>query len=374
MALTTVLKDVAKVAGTGVPGAIYNGVTNGNWTDITPGYSAGAVLNTQFGSKPTANGQPIGSNPTPNPTPNPAPANPYSGDSGTSAQDAQDRAMALFGIDNGLSSANNALGRLDSQANTGYGNIDREYQDAYNRLDSTHQLGNQQYTQNKNSQLNDYLAKKAQVESQASSWLDAARRTLGTQGAGGGSAARYGVPFEAQNQATEGTAAAQATNNHNIQAIEQGHQQDEDKFKNSLSDIIRQRDQGKNDYQSQIENQRATLLSTIAQLTGQKQIANGGDFRAAQAAANPYTSQIQAIMSKIDGLAATPAVNAQNYTLSAPDLTGYNWAQPANPVNPIQDPTLAQPGYVPTYGTDQQDQNNPIYSLFGLDPNQRQFA
>jgi hypothetical protein len=54
MALTTVLKDVAKVAGTGVPGAIYNGVTNGNWTDITPGYSAGAVLNTQFGSKPTA--------------------------------------------------------------------------------------------------------------------------------------------------------------------------------------------------------------------------------------------------------------------------------------------------------------------------------
>jgi hypothetical protein len=282
--------------------------------------------------------------------------------------------MALFGIDNGLSSANDALGRLDSQANTGYGNIDREYQDAYNRLDSTHQLGNAQYNQNKTGQLNDYLAKKGNVETQARNWLESARRTLGAQGAGGGSAARYGVPFEAQNQATEGTAAAQATNTHNIQAIEQGHQKDEDAFKNNVADIMRQRDQGKNDYQSQIENQRASLLNTIAKLTGQKQIANGGDYKAAQAAANPYTSQIQAIMSKIDGLAATPAVNAQNYTLAAPDLTGYNWANPVNPVNPIQDPTLAQPGYVPTYGQDQQDQTNPIYSLFGLDPNQRQFA
>jgi hypothetical protein len=303
-------------------------------------------------------------------------SNPYGGDSGTSAQDAQDRANALFGIDNGLTSANDALGRLDSQANTGYGNIDKQYQDAYNRLDATHRLGNAQYQQNTTSQLNDYQANRNQVAAQARNWMEAARRTLGAQGAGGGSAARYGVPYQAQQQATQGNAAAQATNNKNIISIEQGHQKDEDAFKNNINDIQTQRDTGRQDYQSQIENQRAQLLNTIAGLTGQRTIANGGDYKAALAASSPYTSQIPAIMAKIDALAATPAVKEQQYTLNAPNLAGYNWARPQQAATPTQDPTLAQPGYVPTYDPNQQDQQqNPIYSLFGLqDPNQLQYA
>lgn len=310
-------------------------------------------------------------------TPAPPTSGPLAGGAGgaASSQDAVDKANALFGIDTGLSSANDALGRLDSQAATGYGNIDRQYQDGYNRLDATHQLGNAQYDQNTTGQLNEYQSNRNQVASQSRNWLDSARRTLGAQGAGGGSAARYGVPYQAQQQAAQGNAAAQSTNNHNMTALLQGHQQDEDKFANSAADLKSQRDQGRNDYQTQIDNQRATLLGTIGQLMGQKQIANGGDYKAALAAASPYTSQLPAIMARIDALAATPAVHEQQYTLSKPDLSGYNWSRGQAPVVAQQDPTLAAPGYVPAYGQDNQDQQDPIASLFGLqDPNQRQYA
>jgi hypothetical protein len=299
--------------------------------------------------------------------------NPYVGDGGAgAASDAQERAATLFGIDTGINQANDALGRLDSQAQTGYGNISREYQDAYNRLMSGKTAAQDQYQRGVVDQTNNYLAKRNQNNQQAANWLMGAQRTLGVQGAGGGSAARYALPYEAQTQAAQQNSGAQATNNQNIGALTANWNKADTDFRNSEGDLQRQRDQGTNDYASKIAQQRADLLNNLGQLQGQRTIANGGDFRAAQAAANPYTSRISALLSQIDGLAATPAIREQQVSVGRPDLSQYNFARPEAAPAPLQDVSIGG-GVAPIYA-DQQEQPNPLLALFGLGQDQRQLV
>lgn len=286
-------------------------------------------------------------------------------------QAAQD---ALMQINQGLTGANDSLGRLDSQKQVGLGNIDKSYQDAYNKLLGTQQLATRDYTTNRNGQLNDYLAAKDQNGTVARNWLDNARRTLGSQGAGGGSAARYGIVNDANGMLQGSNAATTNTNNKNIIALDTANGDNQNKFKNAFGDLASQRQTNKNDLTSKIESQRQSLLNTIAQLTGQKTIANGGDYKAALAAANPYLSQIPSIQDKIDALAATPAITPQAVQLTAPTLQQYNWAQPQAPIQPQQDPTLQDNNVVPVVNPDDQKNRNGLLGMFGIDPNQLQYV
>ena len=288
------------------------------------------------------------------------------------ASDAAERAATLFGIDTGINQANDALGRLDRQAQTGYDNIGREYQDAYNRLMAGKTAAKDQFDRGVVDQTNSYLAKRNQNNQQAANWLMGAQRQLGSVGAGGGSAARYALPYEAQTQAAQQNSAAQATNNQNIGALTANWNKADTDFRNAEGDLQRQREQGTNDYRSRIESQRAELLNTLGTLQGQRAIANGGDFRAAQAAANPYTSRIGAILGNIDGLAATPAVREQQVSVGRPDLSQYNFSRPEAAPAPLQDVSIGN-GVAPVVTED--DRTNPlIAALFGLDQRQNQYA
>jgi len=120
------------------------------------------------------------------------------------------------------------------------------------------------------------------------------------------------------------------------------------------------------DLQRRINQTRAETLATRGSLAGQRDIANGGDFRSAQAQAAPYTSRIQELLNSITELSATPAIQARQVNTGRPDLSGYNWARPEAAPVAQQDPGL------------QGNNVNPILSLFGLNPDdqqqQRQFS
>ncbi len=280
--------------------------------------------------------------------------------SGNFTQDAADRAgrqNTLYSIDSGIAQANDALARLDRQASVGYGNIDREFQDASGRLLGQKKQAESQYNYNTTDQLNQYQSARNVNNQRANSFLEGGLRTLGANGAGGGSAARYALPYEANLQATGANSQAQSTNNRNMTALTMGWQQDQDEFTNAENDLLRQKEQGINDYRSQIEGQRADLTGTIGQLTGQKTIANGGDYQAALAASQPYTSRVSMLLNQIDGLAATPAIRERAVTIDRPDLAGYNWARPESAPVARQDPTLGMnPVLAALFGTPQEDQ------------------
>lgn len=350
--------------------------------DITPGYSATNVARTQVGriadpninaipwlGNPFNNGQVLGASTTNEPWvqtgdttaggQNPNNSGNYNESNGNDGgmSDAQERAMALFNIQGGITSADDGLSRLDNQLQSGYGNIDREYQDAYGRLQGQQQIGERNYNQNRNSTLSEYESNRNNVAQSARSWLDAARRTLGTQGAGGGSAARYGVVNDAQQQAAVGNANAQQTAVKNITALDQGWEDDRNEFINSFADLDSQRVKGRNEYAGTIEGERARLLGERAQLAGKQKIANGGDYKAALAEAAPYTSKISAILDNIDRLTATPAIKERAVTLDRPNLSQYNWARPEQAPVAQQDATLSNPN---------------LAALFGLQPDDRQ--
>jgi hypothetical protein len=275
-----------------------------------------------------------------------------------------DRAAALFGIDQSLTGARDSLGRLDGQLNTGYGNIDRDYQHQYDILAGNRSRNNARYDQQGTAQLTEYQAKRSNNNTGAANWLQAARRTVGANGAGGGSAARYALPFDAETQATTANSADQAVNTRNMAAIAGSRQADEDQFINAENDLGYQRDTGRRDLLSNILNTRATLQNQIGGLEGQRAIANGGDFKAAQAAANPYTSKISALLDQIDNLSVTPTIKAQQVTTGRPDLSGYNWARPETAPQAVQDPTLQ--GNQIVYPGQDDKRRNPLAALFGL--------
>jgi hypothetical protein len=294
----------------------------------------------------------------------PAPAAPAAPGSGTyseaDAQAAADKAQleqALFGINNGINSATDGLGRLGGQRQTGADNIMREFQAAADQLLGKRTLSDQQFGQNTTTQLNEYQQARNRSADGARSYLEGARRTLGAQGAGGGSAAQFALPFEAQTMAAKGNGEAQSTNNKNIISLTQGHDKDRQDIENEEKRVASQRDQGVRDLDSRIESKRAELLNTIASLTGQRSILNGGNAKSAMAAANPFISQIPGILNNIDSLSATVPIAAQDISLSRPDLSGYNFAQPQAAPVAQQDPTLAA---------------NPVLAMLGLDdPNQQ---
>lgn len=273
------------------------------------------------------------------------------------SQDATERAAALLQIDSGIGTANDALGRLDGQLNTGFGNIGRDYQDSYGRLIGQKRIAEGNYKANTTDQLNQYQSARNQANSGARGWMDGAQRQLGANGAGGGSAARYAVPYEAQMMAAKGNTQAQATNNRNIMSLDQNWRKAEDEFTNSENDLNRQREQGTNDLRSRGESQRAELLNTVGTLTGQRQIANGGSYEQALAASQPYTSRIKSILDTIDGLAATPAIRERAVTVGRPDLAGYDFARPGVAPTPMQDPTLGNnPVLAALFGQPQEEQ------------------
>lgn len=348
-----------------IPGlsAIGTGIADGN-IDLTPGFSAQNVATTQakklFNGSPQSGGHVLGASDTQQPqqqSQTQQPSGAYDPQAAAAAsQAAQDRSNALFGIDSGLSSANDAMGRLDSQAQVGEGNIDNEYQSAINQLLGSNAVAQRNYNTSRTGQVNDYVAKQADNTNNARTWLDSARRTLGAQGAGDSSAARYALPYDAQQQLAQGNATAQATNNKNLIALDTNWADTQDKERNAEADVAHQRDQGKRDLQSNIANQRATLLSTIAQLTGQKNIAAGGDYKSAAAAAQGYTSQIPALLNQINALSATPHIAAQQVTAATPTLDQYNYAQPTAQVGPVQDASLSNPILAAILGSQPQDQ------------------
>jgi hypothetical protein len=274
---------------------------------------------------------------------------------GTGSADPQAEA-ARYGIEQGIQQSNDALGRLDNQYNVGLGNINGDYQSAYDQLTGQQATAKRDNQIAINNQLQDYQQTRDQNNQNARSLLMGARRLFGQYGAGGGSADLYGAPLAANQEANNANATVRQTNERNIGALTTAADDNEKKFQQQYADLTRQRDQGQRTLQSNFDTQRSDLLGTIAQLTGQQKIAQGGNYKDALAAARPYTSRIASLLDHIDSLSANvPAIRAQAVNLSTPDLAQYGLAR-------YDAPTVAAPD--PTLGANAR-------MLLGLDDNQR---
>lgn len=304
-------------------------VTSGGDQDVFDGISVRGGARTTNGSLigRTQQVEALGPNYAANPgSAQPTASDPYSatGGGGGGAARAASNQAAIAQFDQGINNVNSALGRLTGQADIGNRNIDTGYNEGLNQLNQSKALQQQAYDQNVTTNRQDYVGNKNSINVNTGNSLNSLMRLLGSKGAGGSSAA--GVASEAA--ARQGTLQRQGAGDafgKNAQALDTNWNNYLNEFKGSVDGLGRQRDNQKNALQANIENTRANLLQQLAQLSGQRASAAGGN---AVASAQPFLDQANTSLARVDTLGLqAPVYQVDPARYTAPELAQYT----ANP-------------------------------------------
>lgn len=260
--------------------------------------------------------------------PAPAPASSGSGGGGGSATD-------IAAYDQSINNTQAAINRLGSDFEQGASQVDTSYQNAINQLLLGKNTANKSYDTNKQQTAKDYVGAKNTIGSNAGNSLNGLLRLLGARGAGGSSAARVSAPEAVSRQATLQRGEVGGQFGANNQALDTNWNNYLTDYNNQVSSAGNQRDQQKGELQSAIERNRATLLQTLSQLSGQRAAAAGGS---ATGAAQPFLDQANDALNRASSYRATPITyNTQAY--SAPELSKYLTNPNAAPTYQGQSPT-----------------------------------
>lgn len=318
--LNTIAKDAVKYLGTGVQGAVYNGVTNGNWTDITPGYGAKNVITTQFANAtapsktvPTYNTQAV-------------PQAQVQSDSSTTNNSGQydpaaDAAAKQTAANNAqydlaISQYEGQLGRLPGQLGIAQGNINTQYGQKANELQSGYNQAQNTYGQNTQQNGSQYIANKNQVRDTASAGLRGLLRTLGAYGAGGGTDQQYGTGLVAQTAAKQASGAGE-TYGQNQQGLDTSWGNYGNQFNGEKQKLEDWKQSQLQTADQTSTSSKQSILQTLANLRAQRA---GGNTAAATAAMN----EANGLQSRIDQLGVmNPTYTGNTPVYNAPDVASY---------------------------------------------------
>lgn len=253
---------------------------------------------------------------------------PYQGTSSTPSYTAGVNDPAtLAQYDQGIGNTQSALGRLGDQFNSGSTQIDSSYQNAINQLLLGKNQANAAYDTNKHQTATDYVSSKNTIGANAGNSLNGLQRLLGSRGAGGGSAATITAPGAVARQATLQRADVGNTFGANNQALDTNWGNYMTGYNNEVSGAGNQRDTKRQELQQSVDSNRASLLQSLALLSGQKASAQGGN---GNAAAQPFLNQANSVLDNLSRYSVAP-INVQTQAYSAPDLAKYTSNPNATP-------------------------------------------
>jgi hypothetical protein len=235
--------------------------------------------------------------------------------------------------DQGINTANAALGRTDNQLNTALGNIGKQYSQKYNEQQTGYNNAENQYSTNTATNQQQYRTNKNTINDAASGGLRGLQRLLGSRNAGGGSSALFSAPQAVADVATRERSGAGQTYGQNQAGLDTTWGTFKNDFDNERRKLTDWRSSQENEARSKIAQTKQSLLSTLAELTGKRAAALGGS---ATGAAQPYLDQVNSLAGQIDQLAAiNPTYTGNTPVYKAPDIASYT-------VNQTEGPTLGQ--------------------------------
>lgn len=354
MNIGNTLKTVAKVAGTGAPGIVYNGVKYGNWTDPTPGYGAVNVARTQMSN---SMGGAKSATPVKDAPVAPNSQSVYAGDAGRGTAGASAQDIAKY--EQSIGMVNSALGRLPSALDIARANIETMYGQNFNELNSDKAKTQNEYQSGKTQSAQSYLTNKNNINDQASGGLRGLLRILGQAGAGG-STDTFNAGQAVAQDASAKRAGAGETFSQNEQALDTNwgnYQNDWDNSKRKLDDW---KSQQLNQATASSESTRQNLLQKLAELTGARAQARGGSYTAAS---QPLLDQANAIAGQVDQLGRiSPTYTGSTPIYNAPSLDSYTVNETAGPeVAQNAGEQIATPFLSLLLGQKDKNQQQPIY-------------
>lgn len=239
-------------------------------------------------------------------------------DSAATAQ-ARANAQAAAEYDQSIRNIQERLSIQDAQLNSGYSGIDASWQNALNQLLTGKTIANRNYDENTQSTKTDYVGGKNTIGSNAGNRLNSVQRLLGMRGASGSSAyditAPGGIAREATLQRNDlGTAFGK-----NIKALDQSWNDYLYGYDTQVRGANTQRENQRAELARSIQGNKASLLETLAQLSGQKARAAGGN---AVGASQPYLDQANSLLRNMATYTVKP-VEYQAPTYKSPTLDKY---------------------------------------------------
>lgn len=302
--------------------------------DPTPNASlVGTARNVQGGSftnapdtnyvapKSAVSKAPVGGAPSGGAAPNNLASAPSGGSAGSVVYGVNDPAT-LAAYAQSINNTQAAIDRLPGQLNSGNQAIGASYENTLNQLLLGKNQANASYDTTKHQTATDYVGAKNTIGANAGSTLSGLLRLLGSRGAGGSSAAGIAAPGAVTRAATLQRSDAGNQFGANNQALDTNWNNYLTGYNNEVSSAGNQKGQQEQSLQQQIDNNKASLLQTLAQLTTAQ---SGGT-----ANAQPYLDQANALLDNTSNYTTSPiAYNTQAYT--APSLGSYSTNPQAAP-------------------------------------------
>lgn len=225
-----------------------------------------------------------------------------------------------------MAGVNDQIARLDRQAPIGYSNIDNSYNQSYNKLLGNKAVAERDYNLNRDRSMQDNLSARSDIDSRVRSRATGLQRLFGSTGGGNSSWSKDLAPLAAAREGTQMRQGVDQAYGRNMQNMDMSWEDFNRNFNQSQADLETQKMQKRNEFDSGIQQTRASLLEQLATLGAQRAQDNGMSYQQAMATRQPYESQLRGIYNQIDQLGnqySNPVIKANDVRYAAPELSQY---------------------------------------------------
>lgn len=229
-------------------------------------------------------------------------------------------AADIASYDQAINSTNAQLDNLSPEYNNLLQGAANRYQTTINSLEAAKANTDKTYRTNKDTNAQDYVKGKSTIRANTGSAISGIDSVLGSRGGGGQAAGDYATLLASRagtNQLNE----AGTTFGKNEQSLDTGYNDFTTAYNSNKTNAELQKEADQNAATADIQQRRASILQSLADLFGRKTAAAGGN---AVAASQPYLNEANSLLASSTRLSAPKPVAAQTpLTYTPPSLASY---------------------------------------------------
>lgn len=277
-------------------------------------------------------------------------------------------APQIGSIDAQMAGLNGTLGTIDSSQAHGLTGLQDQYNQKVSDANQNHGYAVQDFnTQEQNDNLNHQQAID-QVGTHARTLANSVRQMIGSASGSGSSAYQLTAPGAVQRQADLGTQNINDNFGQNMSALTTAKQREDAAYQGPnglLGQLANALTQNQNAMKTSYAGQRQQINSSLGDLAAQRAAYMGGGLGATQAAAAPYTANVQAQTDAINNIAnsyQSPFSSIAPVKVAAPTLRDYVTGQSSAQANPDGTQSATTASF------------NPLATWLGKDQSQNQYS
>lgn len=225
-----------------------------------------------------------------------------------------------------ISGLQRLLGSVGTQRDQGLTRLTDTFNRAKSGIDADEQRAMRNYGNKRTETFGARESNLIQNDNFANNTFNSLQRILGAAGAGVSSAARELAPYLVSKNATSRRTGIMNTAGRNLRDIDLAEGDAKSQFAMSRDDLSFQKNTQEEDFLRGISQSEIDLNERLADAATKKAMAEGGDYRSAQAARSGFTNVISDRQNQLDSLFnryRNPSLSAKAVQVQNPELAQY---------------------------------------------------